>query len=249
MHVSFKSSAEYFSGSCVAIPFQNILNLIFSQRYEVHRSCQGPEGTNSLNGPDQPPLGTPTACTHLSPMGPGDPFQLSLRPFLHAWLCCRSACLQLCLAHACVQPWTPLIQTRICGLISCPDCGPASPLWPAQQSLGCVRPWLPAPGLILICWLVLLAKPQPCLSPWSFLMIWTFCWSWLPFLALPCLPCSGAVGLVRPMPWHLHYCTWLPTPCTATGHAAPCQFILARQLFHLHAEFIPGSPGNFKCTF
>lgn len=85
MHIfSFKNSTEYFSGSRVAIPFQNTLNLSYSRWYAVHCSCQGPEGTNSLNGPDQPPPGTPTTRTRLSPVGPGDPFQLSPGPFLHA---------------------------------------------------------------------------------------------------------------------------------------------------------------------
>lgn len=212
MHIfSFKNSTEYFSWSCVAIAFQNILNLNFSQGYAVRHCCQGPEGTNNLSVPDQPPLGTPATRTHPSRLGPAQPGAL-----LHAWPCCRSACLQLCLARACVQPWTPLIQNLICGLISFwPGLGPSSSLWPAQQSLGCLWPWLPAPGPSLICWLGLLAKPLPCLTPWSFLVTWTFCWSWLPSLAVLRLPCSGAEGWWGPCPENCIIVLGSPAPRTS----------------------------------
>lgn len=81
---------------------------------------------------------------------------------------------------------------------------------------GYVWPWLPALGFILICWLVLLAKPQTWLSPWSFLVIWTV------FLKLSAV--SGPAwycGVVRPMSRLRHSCSWLPAAWAAAAPAAP----------------------------
>lgn len=65
----------------------------------------------------------------------------------------------------------------------------------------------------LCCWLNLRPTYHHDPSWWSGL----FVEAGLSSLALPSLPCSGTVGLERPMPWQLHHCTQLPTPYAAGG--------------------------------
>ena len=236
MHInSLKNSTEYFSGSHVALPFQNILHLSFCQWYAVTvpaRVLRPPAvlmALPSLLGGLQPHTQLARPWARETPSS-SDPGPSHVPDCIVGGSVCSSVLPMPVPSHA--LHW--------------------SKPWSADRffSLTLTLPsnhWLPALGLGLICWLVLLAKPQTCLSPWSVLVIWTFCWSWLPPLALLGLPCSGTVGLVRPVPWQLHHCARLPTPCAAARPVAPSQLLLARRRFRLHAEFIAESPASFKC--
>lgn len=193
-------------------------------------SCQSPEGTESLNGPEQPPWGLQPQ--HPTPPGAQDTHSSWARSLLPV-PCAVGLPVHPCLACGC-PAMDPTDPASAHGPISWPDLSPASCLWPARQSRACGWPWVPAPGPILVaglCSCLNLSPPYPRIFPGHLEMLLRL------LLALPGWLCLGTVGL--------------GSCIIALGSPQELLLLLllARQLLLLHAELIPGSPGSLKGTF